>query len=137
MAPRDPLVASKFPLSREGKNGTVSCEVYGSLAPQITCLVSTSVQKKEKKGYTNPENMNLLIYLNPPGAIFIDAGEDIDTDALTEQMKSSKFKTISLCKGEEVIFIKGDISSLAQRGFNEPMHKIHESAKDSKPAKIT
>lgn len=114
MAPRDPLVTKNLPSSKEDENGLISCEVYGSLAPQITDLVNSLVQKKNQKGYANQENMNLLIYLNLPGALFIDAEEDIDMAALTEQMQSSKFKTISLYENGKVIFIKGDISSLAQ-----------------------
>jgi len=114
MAPRDPSVAKNLPSSKKNENGLISCEVYGSLASQITYLVETLVQKKNQKCYANQENMNLLVYLNPPGALFIEEEADIDKAALTEQMQSSKFKTISLYENENVIFIKGNISSLAQ-----------------------
>lgn len=112
MAPRDPSVVNHLPSSTEDENGLISYEVYGSLSAQVTNLVQNLVQKKDKKNYTNQEKMNLLIYLNPP--IMIDAEEDIDKPSLKEQVKSSKFKTISLYTYKEVIFIKGDISSLAQ-----------------------
>jgi len=114
IAPHDPGVVKNLPLSKKDKNGLISCEVHGSLAPQMTTLIKALAQKKDQKCYANQENMNLLIYLNPPGAPIIDTKEDIDTVALTEQMRSSKFKTISLYENGTVIFIKGDINSLAQ-----------------------
>lgn len=112
MAPRDRLVMKNLPSSKEDENGLISCEVHGSLGPQITYLVQTLVQKKDEKFYANQEDMNLLIYLNPSGALFIDAEEDIDIAALKEQMQTFKFKTISLYADERVTFIKGDVSSL-------------------------
>ncbi len=114
MAPRDPAVAKNLPESKEDENGLVTCEVYGSLEPRITTLIEHLVQKKNKKFYADQENMNLLVYLNSPDALFIDAEEDINTNVLTKKMQSSKFKTISLLSNGEIIFIKGSVEDLAQ-----------------------
>ncbi len=111
LAPKNPEVADVFPQSRN-IGGEFMLKPYGSLKDEIGRSVLSLVQAKDNKCYADQESMNILIYINPPNVV-VDVSLDIDKEALTRHLRSSKFRTVSLCAGDEIIFIKGDINDLA------------------------
>lgn len=118
MAPRNKKVQEAFPKSKTMEHGLLLSEPYGSLENEVSQFVCELVQKKDDKNYANQSNMNLLIYINPDGAVFIDPDQDINQAELQQRVSTSKFQTISLCTGQDVVFIKGDIASLAAGQFS-------------------
>lgn len=114
MASRNPDVKNEFPQSNDTGVGLLVSEPYGSLKGEIKKFVCRLVKIKNNKHYASQDNMNLLLYLNTPDAVYIGADTDIDRAELAECVQSSEFKTISIYTGSEIIFIKGDIDSLAK-----------------------
>lgn len=82
MAPKNPDVKKEFPQSHDTEDGLLISAPYSSLKNEIKKFVCSLVEAKNGKNYANQDNINLLLYLNPPGAVCIDADTDIDKDEL-------------------------------------------------------